>query len=303
MMNKDLIYHFGKRLLPHPRYWPKKLHEIRLDRYYYQVFNKHIDFKNPISFNEKMQWYMLYYNDPIVSRVTNKVTLKDYVYEKLGEGFTAKLLGTWESVDAIDFDSLTPPYVLKSNCSGNGENIIVIKDDKFDRCDLRERLSSWLQWQNTFANGSSNAYWDIKPMIMAEEYLADIESSIVDYKCYCFNGKMVCLYTSYDGFVNGISRPEESRFAFYDKNFKMLNVHYDGRPIVPVEKPKHFSEMIQIAEELSAGFPFVRVDFYDLPNRLLVGEMTYDSSWGNKRFTPDEFDYELGRKFILPINH
>jgi hypothetical protein len=36
--------------------------------------------------------------------------------------------------------------------------------------------------------------------------------------------------------------------------------------------------MIRSAEKLSEPFPFVRVDFYDLKGRLVLGEMTFTPS-------------------------
>lgn len=211
-----------------------------------------------------------------------------------GDGYTAKLLGAWNCVEDINFDLLNPPYVLKSNCSGDGSNIAVIKYRSEVTLELKLKMKQWLNWKNTFINSSSNAYWKIKPQILAEEYLEDVSGRLIDYKFFCFDGKPYCIYTSVNHFIG------KGLFTFYDTSWNVINVRYGEKDSSPLEKPKHFEEMIRLASVLSEGFPFVRVDFYDLPDRVVVGELTYDSSFGLKGFEPKSFDCELGEKFILP---
>lgn len=294
---KDKVWHFFKNLLPHPKYWPKFIHKIRMNRYYSMEHGKHINFQSPKSFTEKMQWYMLNFQDPIAVEITDKIQFKNFVKKRIGDGYTAKLLGVWNNADTIDFSCLTPPYVLKSNCSGDGNNILIIKDNSFNESVVRETVSQWLDWKNTFINSSSNAFNKIKPLIMAEEYISDLSSQIIDYKFFCFDGQPFCAYTAYDNIVDG--KKGISKYALYDLEWNVLDVKYDNNEICPVDQPPHLAEMIDLCKVLSKGFPFVRVDFYDLKDRLIVGELTYDSSWGLKKFVPESFDLLLGEQFHL----
>jgi hypothetical protein len=51
--------------------------------------------------------------------------------------------------------------------------------------------------------------------------------------------------------------------------------------------------MIAGAEVLARGFPFVRVDFYEIDGRPRFGEMTFYPQSGNFRM-PREYDLQVG---------
>lgn len=294
MNAKQSIYSVVKSMLPHPRYWPKKLHEIRVDRYYFEKFGKHIDFKNPKTFNEKIMCYMIYFTDIIATTVTDKVQFKEFILEKLGEGYTAELYGVWDKVEDIDFTKIKIPCVLKSNCSGDGQNMAIITDSSQITDGLKNSMREWLKWQNTFINGSSNAYYRIKPQILAEEYLEGENGMLADYKFFCFDGRPYCVYTSIH------HSDAQSEITFYDMDWNVMDVHYADFQNNSIEIPKNFDEMKRISAVLAEGFPFVRVDFYETTKGLKVGELTYDSGGGIRPFNPESFDYELGEQFVLP---
>ena len=58
--------------------------------------------------------------------------------------------------------------------------------------------------------------------------------------------------------------------------------------------------MLELAEKLAKPFPFVRVDFYEIGDRVLLGEMTFYPGGGLLAFDPVEWDYRLGDMFALP---
>jgi len=60
-------------------------------------------------------------------------------------------------------------------------------------------------------------------------------------------------------------------------------------------------EMVALAEILSTGFSFVRVDFYYANNTVYFGEMTFTPANGRKRLIPNEYDYILGDQITLPF--
>lgn len=292
------FYHIGKMLLPYPQYWPKWVHKLRFNRNNKIIFGRAFDFNNPVTFNEKIQWYMINCDDERVTEFTDKISFKDYIKGKLGEGYTAEILEVWERPEDIDLSRLRAPYVIKSNCSGDGLNIKIITEDNFNRAELMAEVSKWFDWRNTFINGSSRAYYKIKPKVFAEEFLQAPDGDLIDYKFYCFDGKPYCAYTSFGGF----DYTGNAKFGFYSTSWEPLTIQYGTREMETVAQPKHLSKMLEIAAKLSEGLPFVRVDFYDLPDRVIVGEMTYDSSWGEKKFDPEYFDYELGKQFDISLS-
>ena len=57
--------------------------------------------------------------------------------------------------------------------------------------------------------------------------------------------------------------------------------------------------MLKIAAKLSEDFPFVRVDLYNVGGKIFFGELTFYPWSGYVQFTPDEIDFELGKKFLI----
>jgi len=53
--------------------------------------------------------------------------------------------------------------------------------------------------------------------------------------------------------------------------------------------------MLKTAETLGADLDFVRVDLYDVGNRIYFGEMTSTPGGGFARFDPQAMDEHLGR--------
>ena len=58
--------------------------------------------------------------------------------------------------------------------------------------------------------------------------------------------------------------------------------------------------MLAAARTLSAGYPFMRVDFYVVSGRLLFGEITLYPGGGFEPFLPLAFDEEVGSWIRLP---
>lgn len=59
---------------------------------------------------------------------------------------------------------------------------------------------------------------------------------------------------------------------------------------------------IKCTEILSEGFPFIRIDFYEVGDQVIFGEATFFPESGKGRFTPEEFNKELGSYLKLPTN-
>ena len=83
-----------------------------------------LNWDNPQSFNEKVMWSKLNYQDPLITKCCDKFAVKEYVRETIGEGYYVPNIGVWSDPDEIDFDALPDRFVLKVNWS-SGYNIIV----------------------------------------------------------------------------------------------------------------------------------------------------------------------------------
>lgn len=63
--------------------------------------------------------------------------------------------------------------------------------------------------------------------------------------------------------------------------------------------PANLSEMISIAESLSAGFKFLRVDLYNVKGKIYFGELTFYPAAGMGAFVPEEWDEKLGKCLMI----
>ncbi len=265
-----------------------------------QLFYKHchyyLDLENPKTFNQKLQWLKLNYYHEDMARAVDKAEFKNYVAEKIGEGYTIPLYGVWEKESEIDFDRLPVRFVLKSNVQSDGRHIIEVHDKSLiDRDRLLTVMSSWLLRRNNLCSSYCAAYHKVKPRILAEELIEGFDESLVDYKFLCFNGKVEMFFVVSD-------RKKKMSVNFYDPDWNLLPfTRMYPNTAHPVMKPRNFDKMMEIAEKLAEPFPFVRVDFYEsAEGKLYVGEMTFYPGGGYEPFTPMEWDYRLGDMLRLP---
>lgn len=94
----------------------------------------------------------------------------------------------------------------------------------------------------------------------------DGHSSLHDYKFWCFNGEPK-LYTINDGNGHG-------DIMYYRMDGSEWNL-YNAKHHNDYKRPVNFSQMVDYARLLSKRFKFVRVDFYEINNKVYLGELTF----------------------------
>lgn len=287
-----------RKYMPIKAKWPHWMLRYAVKKRYQQVMGYKLDLKKPRTFNEKIQWYKLFYDNPVVPTITNKYTFKEYIENKLGaDKYTAKLYGHWCSVEDMmnDWDNLPNEFVLKSNMSFNGYHMIFVTNkNTVSKEKISRDVSDWLDVRNTMMNTCSCRFYNSTPCIIAEEFLKQDGHVPNDYKFYCFDGKPYYTYVDVPHYEDGVSA-----ISFYDMDWNFIDVKYADYKSVKIEKPQRFEEMLEIAKKLSAGFPFVRVDFFNIGEDIYLSELTFDSGDGHRKFTPASFDEELGKQFRL----
>ena len=82
------------------------------------------DLKNPETYTQKIQWAEIYENDPRKTTYSDKVAVREWISETIGDEYLIKSLGVFSNVDDIDFDKLPDRFAIKLNNS-SGFNIIV----------------------------------------------------------------------------------------------------------------------------------------------------------------------------------
>lgn len=241
----------------------------------------------PTTFSEKITYKKLFNRDPLLTRLADKFSVREYVAERVGNAYLPELLFVTDCPAAINFTLLPNSFVIKAT-HGSGWDIIIKDKANVDTLAIRQQLSQWLR-ENYYYFGREWCYKNIQPQIIIEEFLSDESGSIpYDYKFFCFNGTAKIIQVDVDRFEN-------HKRNLYDTNWEKLNIKLMYQNFeFPLPAPNNLTEMIFIAEKLSAGLDFVRVDLYNIGGTIYFGELTHYPGNGFERFEPKEYDKFLG---------
>lgn len=261
-----------------------------------------LNLKHPKRFTEKLQWYKLYYRNPLMIQCVDKYDVREYVKSKGLENILIPCYGVYDSIDEVDWDALPNQFVMKDTLGGGGTSVIIVKDkSKTSIKELKSRAAAWtsIDAHRKDAGREWPYYSGKNHRIIFEKYIDSNsdEGGLIDYKFFCFNGNIACVYVIADRELsNGAG------VGIYDPNFKKLDVlRVDEKPLKRfVKKPENYEKLKKIAESLSLDFPEARIDLYDIGGEIRFGEITFYDGSGYMKFEPDEFDHELGNKFKLP---
>lgn len=263
--------------------------EMYLKILYHLRLMKKLNLKNPITYNEKLQWLKLNYRKPVMTKMVDKFEAKKWIRQIVGEEYVIKNYGIWNQFDEIDFNILPNQFVLKTTHDQGG--VVICKDkDIFDLKEAKKKLDKHLKIKH-YLISREWPYKDVKPRILAEEYLnSNNDLNFKDYKFYCFNGEPKVMYISM-GKVAG-----KMTLDYYDMNFNKLNIRRPGIENSGCSniKPQNWDLMIDLSRRLSMGFPHIRIDFYEINNKTYVGELTFFQGGGLMRFIPEEWDKIFG---------
>ena len=266
----------------------EKYYEEEVKDIYFETFGKEIDLKNPRTYNEKINWERLYLKDERRSRLADKFLVRDWVKERIGEGYLPKLYGVWDCVKDIDFSNLPNAFVLKLT-NGSGRNIVIKNKLQMNQEAVCDQLEKWMQTNYAYMFLEFQ-YKDIVPKIICEEYLEGVADDVYDYNIFCFHGE-----PEYVWCIKGSHKPD-CKASFYTRDWEMMPFSY-GYPRDDEEapRPKKLEEMLEICRILSKDFEHVRVDLYNLPDgRVLFGEITFTTWGGLMKWVPEEQDAIFG---------
>ena len=276
----------------HEKLMPPFLYPRALKKWYKKCTGRELDLNDPKTFSEKLQWIKLYYKNPKMSILSDKLLVRDWIKEKIGEEYLVPLIGAWENFDDIDFDKFPNEFVIKAN-HGSKMNIIVNDKSKFDKEDARRKFKKWLKQDFSYMFGYQLHYGAIKPMIVAEEMIPN-DGNLFDYKIFVFDGKARYIWIDSDRYS------EHHRNIYdFDWNPAPFEIEFPKRE-KELPPPVNLEKMRVLAEKLAEGFPEVRVDFYEVDGKILFGEMTFTSGSGQEKIVPYEYDRILGDMITLP---
>ena len=297
-----LLYEFAKRIMHPLDKVKRKRFEDRFKNYtyrdlmdydaslYHKRQGRNLNWERLVTYTEKMQYEKLFNHDPIKSRLTDKVGVRSWVSERIGEEYLIPIVGAYDKYRDIPFHDLPNQFVIKTN-HGSGD-VIIIKDKRNMSLAERMRMKRVIcdSMETNYAYFACEMHYsDIHPQIIIEEYIDSGDVDLQDYKFLCFGGKVYYCWVD-------VGRFHEHKRNIYDTewNLQSWNQYSYGNYEKAIEKPKNFEKMLDIAQTLSQGFPHVRVDLYNIDGKIYFGEMTFTNGSGFEPLTPEYADKMLG---------
>ena len=163
-----------------------------------------------------------------------------------------------------------------------------------DRPISDQEMSHFIRYskKNFFHIRRETQYRNLEHKLIVEENITPATGGLNDYKFACANGHVL------HGRVDvGRFTANHRRALFTVPDFNIIPVRYGGLEIPEtVERPRHLREMVEIAEDLSRGFDFVRVDLYDLEDGVYFGEFTFTPCAGSSNYSDESFAIDLARR-------
>ena len=270
---------------------------------YFMSFGRQLNLKTPKTFNEKIQWLLLYDHRKDYVTYVDKIKVKTVIDRMLGEGYTIPTIKIWDNADDIDINELPEQFVLKCNHDSGSVFVCRNKTD-FDIEGIKKKLKTALK-TNYYWGSREWPYKYVKPLVFAEQYLEESPESrqtgITDYKFFVFNGEVKMLYIS-----KGLEDHTTASISFYDINGKEMPFHRkDFRPIgEPLKLPDNYEEMLKICRKIAGVInnDFVRVDLYSVKGKVYFSELTFYPCGTGIPFEPGEWDLKCGDMLLLHQN-
>ncbi len=268
-----------------------------IEQKYYYCLKEFPNLDYPRTFNEKIHWLNLNYRNPLITRCCDKVEMKSYVKERIGEGYVIDNIRIYYRASEISFADLPDRFAIKVNW-GDGSEFSEIVEDKMlaDESRIKAKMNNAIQpWNNLYYSHFFWGYKNVKPCIFVEKYIDHGNVDIIDYKIHCFNGVPRIVLVCENRFASRMNK------TFLDMEWNVLPCYREDGDVNPnVIKPENFDNMVEIAKKLSLPFPFVRIDMYNIHGMIYVGEMTFHPGCGFEKFIPDEWNTIIGDMLVLP---
>ena len=196
--------------------------------YFRHLLGYSLNLGNPVTFNEKICWYKIYYcpyNDLIV-KCADKYYVRKYLENKGFSKYLINIIGIWDNPQDINWGTLPEKFALKRT-NGCGYNIICLDKSKASEKFAKKILYKWQK--EKFGKYNIEPHYDIlDSKIICEKYIESDDRLPIDYKVHCFNGNpefvMIC-----DGRLK-----DKTSFGYFDLNRNYLpysknqDGHYTG---------------------------------------------------------------------------
>lgn len=211
---------------------------------------------------------------PLRRRTSDKIEVKAYVTQKLGNGYCPETLAVLSDAEAMRGLDLDTPHVVKPAHSSGYVLFVEQTPYAFSDADVAA-MREGLDYDLYRANREIN-YRGLAKRLVVEEAITS-KSAVRDYKVFCYRGAPRLIQVDYD-------RHQGHTRTLYTAGWEALEITYAKRRGPSEPRPAMLDRMLEVSRILAADFESVRVDFYLSDDRLLIGELTHCPEQGHGRF-------------------
>lgn len=286
------------KLFEKANFFYKNIKENTISDYQYthkrfrNTFGYTPDFKHPQTFNEKINWRKLYDHNKIYKIFADKIDSKDFVRNICGDSIIPEVLQITNKTEDIDYSSLPNSFIIKAT-HGSGWNKVVSDKNKQSKTEISSFFDPILK-ESYYRRGREWCYKGLKPRLIIEGLLTDQKGNLpVDYKFFCFSGKVRFIQLDFDRFEN-------HKRVLLDREIHPIDCSYAFPTYKEkITTPDNLEDMIEIAEKISKNLDFIRVDLFNIHNAIYFGELTVYPENGFGMFEPFEYDRIFGEYWEL----
>lgn len=295
------------------RRYKRNRNEVDIEEYlindYRSYYGTQPDLQNPKKYSEFLLWQKLNMRDDVAPLLTDKIISKGFVKFLFGEEIHfPRTLKVFKNANEIHFGDLPNECVIKCNHNSgyvfhfkkevnNNYTIKNLRDKEHRRYSLFyvKKILNKLLKDNYYYNNFEWNYDGIAPRVFIEEYLET--NDLRDYKFYMSMGELICFHVV-------TNRQTDERNTFFDAKLTPLKYWADVPPAeTPPVLPKNIHKMIEFAKTLSRDYPAVRIDLYNINERIYFSEVTFFHMGGHLEYKePSNFDELMGENMTLPPN-
>lgn len=248
---------------------PEKEYPKYLKKIFKYYIGKNLNLRNPKTIYEKIQWLKLYDNLPIKTRLTDKLLVRDWVKERIGEKYLKNILFVCDKFDEIPFEKLPDSFFIKVN-HGCKWHCYIKDKEKFINSPLlfehiKIKFDNWMKQSFFGYSAFETQYKNIVSKIFIEEALcSESDPNPVEFEIYCFDGEPVI--------ARKIRFEDFQSQSFYNSKLEIMSAPV---PVNEQEDILFLPEAFQLSKKLADKFKLVRVDWLVYKGRLYFNEMTF----------------------------
>ena len=248
------------------------LRRWRIQARFRRKVGRRLNCDSPGIFQEKTQYRKLYGNHALYAFLADKYRVREYVAERVGAHYLVPLLGVHEQLTPEVFADLPPQFIIKATHGCKWHQIVRDKSQLDIPATVR-RFNQLLSRRHGRTSGEYH-YRLITPRIVIETLLDDGGESPADYDFFCFHDG-----SSFD-YRLAVAMPGGQRAVHFEKDWRVSDGNCTAAEVEQVKEPPNFAEMLWVAERLSQGFDFLRIDLYNVAGRIFFGEVTCTPAGG-----------------------